>query len=154
MATSLVFKILPIVLAFLLIFNSGLASAQNIPSPNTTTQEVESSRIAGQIIRVEDNTLTVNTRDGVKQINVPENIKITKNGTTAPLSDLETGDGVVITRTDGGEVLSVDTLSGTALDISKWVLPVGLGVLVLAILVFLVWVRMKKDYIKTTGTRM
>lgn len=146
---TFVIKVIPIVLAFLLIFNSGLVFAQNQQSPSGQIQEVTTDRLAGQIIKVENGTITVNTRDGVKQVNVPNNVSVTKNGNSVSTKELQAGDGVVVTRSTNGEVLSIDALSSTALDVSKWILPIGLGVIVLAILALLAWARMRKDYIKT-----
>lgn len=147
-------QFISVLLAFVLVFNSGLALAQTPPVSSPGIQEVESSRIAGQVVKVQGETATINTRDGIKQVNIPSDVSVTKNGNNIRPSDLQPGDGIVVTRTGQGEVLSVDAISGNVLDWTKWVFPVGVGILIIGLIAFLAWQRMRRDYIRTTGTKM
>ena len=103
--------VLALVMSFVLNFHSGLTFAQEQASPSTSVQEVQTNRLTGQIVKVEDSSLTVNTTEGVKEVTVPNNINISKNGNAVSKTELKPGDGVIITQSSNGEILSIDSLS-------------------------------------------
>lgn len=124
-----------------------LAQDQNI-------QTVESTQTTGEIIKKENSILTVQTENQIQELQVPSNVKITKNGTEASLNELQTGDDVVVTHSQSGEILSVEAISGEILDWGTWLVPGILGLILLAGLIYLIRKRMNKGYIQTsTNTR-
>jgi hypothetical protein len=104
------------------------------PSPTSTAevQNIPTQEISGTILRIEGQTLSVDSEDGVRTVTVNDNVSINRNGTQATFSELEVNDDVEIVQTQTGELLSVAATSsevGTATQLAIPLLLVGLAVI-------------------------
>jgi hypothetical protein len=129
------------------IFSAPL-HAQTVTS-NPQTQNVSTSTFSGEITKIDNNKVFVSTDDGVKEITIPGNIKITRNSIESKLADLKTRDQVTVTQSTKGEVLSVDATAGNLVDGAKISLPVIIGILVLLGLLYYFWKKSQQGHIKT-----
>jgi hypothetical protein len=130
------------------------------PSPSPTLQaspspvkDVETTKISGQVIRISNRTLTIQAQDGVKEVNIPQNIRITRNGISANFDGIKTGDLVEVTVSDKGQVLSIDAISREVVDWSRWIIPAVIIGLVLVLLALYLWERSRRGHIKTTSEK-
>jgi uncharacterized membrane protein len=134
-------------IALMTIFSAPL-HAQTVTS-NPQTQNVSTSTFSGEITKIDNNKVFVSTDDGVKEITIPGNIKITRNSIESKLADLKTRDQVTVTQSTKGEVLSVDATAGNLVDGAKISLPVIIGILVLLGLLYYFWKKSQQGHIKT-----
>jgi multidrug efflux pump subunit AcrA (membrane-fusion protein) len=128
------------------------------PSPDTSptvvvTQEVQNvntKEYNGTVTRIEGRTLTVDTNDGVKSINVPENVQIRKNGNEAQLEDIKVNDKISFAQSDNGDVISISATSGEVFDFAKYAIPIGVTALILLGLLYYLFKKSSRGRIRTS----
>ena len=136
--------------------NSQSSSSSNSSNAiiNTSTQ-ISTQSLTGEIQSIENNVLIVNIDGKNASFSIPNNIKITRNTTSAKISDLQPRDQVVIVQTLDRKIISVDsTAAGQVSDFSKLVIPVLIILALLSGLGLYFWNQSKKSKIKTTTTNL
>lgn len=123
-------------------------------TPTDSIRDISTNQITGQVLRVEENRLTLQTTEETKEVTVPEGVRVTKNSDSVNLSDIEPNDLVMVTQNNNGEVLAVDAVSGAVIDFGKWVIPGLVGGLILLLLIIWLIRRSGKQYFKTTVTKV
>lgn len=118
-----------------------VAAQTELPSKNNTLQmEVQntgSSEITGTILRIDNETISVETDEGVKTVILSSNVSLTRNGTSAVVSDLEISDEVTILQSDVGNVLSVTATEAEPENSMQFGIPLLLlGILVIGAFIF------------------
>lgn len=112
-------------------------------------QNINAAEIEGTVLRIEGQTLAIETDDGVKTVTVADNVSLNRNGTAAAFSDLEVNDDVRVLQTEAGEVLSVTATSAEVETAEQFGIPLLLlGVLVIAAFMFFKK-KMGEQHIKT-----
>jgi hypothetical protein len=131
--------------------NSALPSITTqptfVPSPEVTN--VQPTQTTGEVVRRENNVLTVKTGNEVKQISIPDNVKVTRNTFGGNIADIKPNDEVTITEANG-MVLSVEATSGKLFDFGKWLIPMLVLGLIAVLALWFILKRANKSHIKTT----
>ncbi len=133
------FLTLSLLITFIVSLTWVTLAVENIPN-NTTS---------GTVLRREDKTLTVETDNGVKDYNIPDDIKITKNQSESSLNDITQNDRVTITTGNNGNILSVDAVNNKTIDWKSTYLPYAALILIALGLILALWTRKQKGIIKT-----
>jgi hypothetical protein len=122
-------------------------------SSSLETVKVNTVVDKGRLLRVEDNKITVETeKNGTLEIQPNSSIRVTRSGSVVKLSELQVNDQVSVTRTDSGEVLSIDATPGTLADISRLIVPALIVIAILIVLIAWFLSRRNKGHIKTGTT--
>lgn len=98
--------------------------AQN---PPLEVKNIPSLQTSGEVIRVGENSLIVHTPDGIKEVIVSPSIRISRDSSTATIGEIKPGDMVVVMQVENGEILSVDAVSKSVIEVGKWVAPALFG---------------------------
>jgi hypothetical protein len=109
----------------------------------------QSTSVSGEVLRIQGNTLTIETPDGIREVTVPENILLRRNTMEANISDIQPGDDVTINQSANGELLSVNATAGEVVDWSRWLIPITAGAIAVAGLAWWASKRANKPHIKT-----
>lgn len=117
-------------------------------------QALETREISGEVLQLQNQTLTIKTDDGVSQIPINDNITISRDARDAQVQDLEPGDNVTITQTITGQVLGVESTSQTSQDVMQTALPLIGLVLLIGALALYAYKKANKGFIKTNTTRL
>lgn len=137
--------------------SSSMQSQTSVPTPGqspTQTVNIATTDYSGQILKVSTTSLTIDTANGSKQFQVPGNVKIQRNASTALLSELKPGDKVVVKATDTGEVLAISATAGSVINTGKTVLGILILLLILAAIVAYVLRKRNRGFIKTVPTKI
>lgn len=118
--------------------------AQNSPQNINTTQ------ITGEVVKVDQTSLTIQNSSGVKEYTIPGNVSITRDSFGSSLQDLRPHDRVTLTVDDNGDVISGSATSGPLMDVSKWIIPAGLFTLAVLSLLLYLTRRGQKEFIRTS----
>lgn len=142
---------------------TAFAQDTTIPSSMTTSptavrtvspskaevQALTSQEIKGEVLRKNGNVLIIQTDNGNKEVTLPTNSKVTKNGMGSDIGNIKPNDSVTVTQSNG-QVLSIDVTAGEVMDFGKWAIPAALlGLLVLALVISLLS-KASRSHIKTT----
>ncbi len=105
----------------------------------TGVQNVQSQNFSGEVIKIENRTLSVKTSDETKQITVPNSIQIKRNALNATFENIKVNDLVSVSQTTDGEVLSISVTPSTVKNTAKIAVPIAILAifLILAIIYFL-----------------
>ncbi|GEM_PF-4706948 len=111
----------------LLIFLVGIAQIIPIRSPysyaqqnSSSVREVQTQTFSGRVIKLDNNTITITTDNGIKQLLVPQKIRVTRNNIGTALNDIRLNDQIEVTQSAAGDILAIDALPGNAIDWSRW----------------------------------
>ncbi|MFO0704002.1 MAG: hypothetical protein U0525_04740 [Patescibacteria group bacterium] len=129
---------------------SPTVMSTNVLNFPADVRDLNVNQVGGEILKVNDQVLTINSSDGTKQIVLPSNVIVKRNSMNSKVSDLKPGDSVKIKLTSIGEVLSVEATSKEVFDLMKYSIPILIGVLVLFAVIAWLIQRSKKSHIKTT----
>jgi hypothetical protein len=70
-------------------------------------EDVPSQRLSGTVVRIEGRTLYVDTPAGLKRVLVPEDFVIVEEEEDVSFSEIEVDDRVSFTRTEDGELVTM-----------------------------------------------
>lgn len=159
-------QITNIICTFLIIAVSGIllvsgpanikAQTDNITRIPTTQEvtEVRTEEYTGRITRIENRSLILDTQSGSRSVNVPQNLRITKDNNSSNFESLAVNDEVTVKVDQSGQVLDLFATSASAADTSKLLVP-GLVLLLLGLLAaYILARRANKGHIKTTTTQV
>jgi hypothetical protein len=132
----------------ILSINPQLLQAQQSP------QQLETTQISGEVMKIENDTITIQSDNGMQQMQISNNINITRNGMGAQVQDLKPGDNITVTQTTAGVVLGVESTSQTVEDIMQMAIPIIIGLILLAIVATIAYKKSNKGFIKTSPTRL
>jgi hypothetical protein len=123
--------------------------AQSNPS---TIKNVGTTEVSGEVVQKNNNTITVKTTDGIKELALANSVPIKKDYTVADVSHVQTNDKVNILATNNGQVLSVEAYSKPMDTIRTLFLP--FMVLLIGFILYTQYRRSKSgaQFIKTTVT--
>jgi hypothetical protein len=117
--------------------------------PAQQVENVSTTTIKGQITRKDANQLTIKTDEGVKQVTIPANISIYRNGNATNFDNLKVNDHVSITYDAGGQLVRTEATSESVVVSSQRML-IGIGILAIALVVgYTLWKKSKQPHIKT-----
>jgi hypothetical protein len=123
-----------------------------ITTEESEVQDIATTEISGDVLKIEGRMLYIQTNNGVKQVEVPDNIVIVKNGNEVGFNEIGTNDNVVVTQTQEGTVLSVEVSEGGILNFSdpviKWVVIAAAALILIGLLWWFIS-RANKPHIKT-----
>lgn len=131
--------ILLLLLTFTICLTWATLAVENIPN-NTTS---------GTVIKKEDKIITVQTDDGVKDYNIPDGIKITKNQFETDLNNISPNDRITITTGNNGNILSLDAVSNSIANWKTTILPLAALILIIFGLILTLWQKRQQGIIKT-----
>lgn len=122
---------------FLLLFLFLIGIAQIIVTPHSSyadnqgsVRELQTITFSGRVIKLNNNIITVQSGNIVKEITVPQRVRVMRNNIETAVTDVRLNDQLQVTQTPSGEVLSLTAFSSDVLLASRLVLPLGiLGVL-------------------------
>ncbi|GAC1391642.1 MAG: hypothetical protein NVSMB46_04870 [Candidatus Saccharimonadales bacterium] len=135
---------------------------QQSTSSNTTNQnqtqsqskDITTHEVSGQVLKVSNDKLTVDTPSGSKEFTIPGNIRIQRNTDSVTVKDIKPGDKVSLKVDDQNQVLAVSATSGNLINSTKYIVVI---VVILLILALILWRFLKKrnaGFIKTTPTQV
>lgn len=136
---------------------TATASATPLASPTETdtVTSLETRTIEGEIIKTNDDGITVDTGDETMEIRLFNNIQITRDGKEVEPSALQTGDQVkAVIDTNSNQAISVEATSAQTAGMQQWLLPAAIGLLLLIAVVYWLMKRANRQRIKTTNTKM
>jgi hypothetical protein len=133
------------------VIEGGIVSPSPTSSDVTSIDKVEYS---GEVTKIDGRTLTIDTSAGTKQVTVPDNLQVKKNGYDSKLEEIKVNDKVAFAQSSGGELLSLSATSAEVTDFSKRAIPFVIGGLVLLGLIFYLLAQRNKGHIKTTTEKV
>jgi hypothetical protein len=132
---------------------SESATASSTPSPSPTT--LQTQELSGEVVRLEGNILTLKTDTETKELMLNGQIKVTRDGELVGKDQVKPGDKVKATiDQDTGQVLTLEATSAKQAGLANWILPVLIGLALLAGLLYWLMNRQKTGQIKTTTTNL
>jgi hypothetical protein len=95
------------------------------------------------------NPLTVNSNGQDRQINAAPGMTVVRDGKTAAVGDLKVGDQVNVTSNPDNSVSRIETTSvaKSGSSIWKWLIPLLIALLVIALLAYLLSRRKRDDFV-------
>lgn len=79
-------------------------------------EDVPSQRLSGTVVRIEGRTLYVDTPGGLKRVLVPEDFVIVEEEEEVSFSEIEVDDRVSFTRTEDGELVTMQVETDNFFD--------------------------------------
>jgi hypothetical protein len=148
-----------VVSGILISSNSCLVAAQEpsatitptISEPTPTAAEIQTSSFSGVVEKINGDTVVVNTNGNFREVVVPGNVNVTKNGTGSSVNQIEPGDRITVTENSNGGVVSVDVVSGQLVDTVSVGLPIIIGILLLLAIIYFWWRKSQEGHIKTSS---
>ncbi len=139
-------SVIAIFLALMLVFPAyGQDNSTMGRGTVTNTQTIE-----GKVTRIDGEMLTIDTNEGIKQLMLPGNVGISRNGAGIAANEIQLNDRITIESDSMGNVLQADVTSGGIFDSMRWVIPTIGAVLVGLVAFSLVRSRANKQYFKTS----
>lgn len=121
---------------------------------NSSTDNNSVSKDTFEISKIDGNKFTL-VKDGkTTEALLNDNIKLTKNGSTAKISDLKTQDQVTLSKDSSGAIIAVDVVAREVFDAAKYIIPGLVLLILLAGLAYYLYSRMNKGHIKTQATKI
>lgn len=138
-------------LAFLSVAPLITTPVQTFAQSNSTgVQDVQRNEFKGEVLKIANDKLTVDSNGITKEFTVPNGIRISKNTLESKLSDIQPKDKVTVTYSGNNQVLAVDATSGEVFDYGKFALPaIIIGLLLIGLVIYLAR-RSQERHIKTT----
>lgn len=121
-----------------------------VPTYTVQVTSVDKKEYSGEITKIENRTLTVNTSDGTKQINIPANIQIKKDGADSTFDSIKVNDKVTFAQSNSGELLSVSITSSEVSNVEKIALPVAIALILILGTIFYLIRKNRRGNIKTS----
>lgn len=106
------------------------SSATPSPSPTSTDSESQEDFSSGTVRGVEDNKLIVEVDGEEREIELPEDVQVVRDGQEVSLSDVVDGDTVSFERDNEGEITEVRVASEQSMNFWRGFLPILVVVLV------------------------
>jgi len=134
---------------------SGRIYAQDSSQPTsypssaaTGVSSVSTTSFTGKLIKVDNNTYTLQSDSATKQFNIADGSKVsvTRNGSAAQLSDVQINDQLTIQYDQNNNVIKIDSSS---VDYVKIALIVLVILIVLGLLAAMLLGNRNKSHIKT-----
>lgn len=113
--------------------------------------EVETQETDGTLLKREGKSLFIETNDGTKQVTAPENINVTRNGSSVPLEEMEAGDEVEFKTDATGNLLEISSTSSTIMGLSRGTVMALGGILLIGIVGYFLFRGSQKAHIKTAS---
>ncbi len=109
----------------------GESTSSATPSPNPSTPAESTANVtSGTIQRVEDNRLVLEVDGEERQVELPQDVQVTRDGQAASLSDISSGDTASFERNDQGQITEVRVASQQSMNFWRGFLPILVVVLV------------------------
>jgi competence protein ComGF len=123
-------------------------------SQNQTNKVVNTEQFTGELIKKNNNVLTIKNDNQIIEYNVNNEIKINKDGAGSALDKLQVGDRLLVTKVkESQEILSVDIVSRSIFYNSMIILWVIISLLLITGLIWFMINKSKHDLIRTTTTK-
>ena len=106
------------------------SSATPSPTPESTPGESTSDITSGTVQRVEDNRLVIEVSGEEREVNLPDNVQVTRDGQDIELNAIEEGDVASFERNAEGEITEVRVASQQSMNFWRGFLPILAVVLV------------------------
>jgi hypothetical protein len=131
--------------------NPTLTETPSITAVNTpVAQNVPNETIVGIVLKNSDGNLVIQTVDkGIKSLNIPQNVKVTRDSIGSSVNNIQPNDQVNVTTDNSGSILSVDATSNTLISIQRFLLPILALLLILLGLILTSVKRRQQGLIKT-----
>lgn len=110
---------------------------------------LSNEKISGVVLKNNDNQITIQSDQGIQEFNIPNNIRITKNGIQSDINNIKPNDRIIFTLDNNGNLLSVDSITGIIFDIGRWFLPLASILLVLLGVTLLANSKSRRGHFKT-----
>jgi hypothetical protein len=127
-------------------------SAATATPPQVVT--LQTSDFTGRVIKILNNVITVDANNSIKEITLPGNVRITRNGLTAEIKDIQVGDQVTVTTDNTNNVLKVDVQAQAILEASTMLIVIIPVLLLLAIFVYIYNRNRNQAHIKTAPAQV
>jgi preprotein translocase subunit YajC len=126
------------------------------PSQTTTVTNLETREVSGEVIRTENDRITVETDAGeTVEMQLFDNIQITRDGKDVQPSDIKTGDQVTATiDSNSNQAIVLEATSQQTDAMQQWLVPAIIGGLILLGLIYWLMRKAQRQRIKTTTTNM
>lgn len=133
---------------------SAMMDTTMMQSSSRSTDNNSVSKDTFEISKIDGNKFTL-VRDGkTTEALLNDNIKLTKNGSTAKISDLKTQDQVTLSKDSSGAIIAVEVVAREVFDAAKYIIPGLILLILLAGLAYYLYSRMNKGHIKTQATKI
>ena len=106
------------------------SSATPSPTAESTPDESAAEITSGTVQRVEGNQLVVEVNGEEREVDVPNDVRITRDGQDIELNAIEAGDVASFERNDEGEITEVRVASQQSMNFWRGFLPILAVVLV------------------------
>ena len=114
---------------------------------------VSTEQYTGELIKKDNNILSISKDKEVKEYNVKADIKIKRDGLSSSIDKLQAGDRLLVTQNkDTKELLSVEVVSKGILDNSLMLIGGIILLLLIAGIIYYLIKKSQKDIIRTTTT--
>jgi hypothetical protein len=164
MTTSVIIKKLVVwgtvsILSFaILSLNPSLnpVSLSPVPILAQTSVDVKTDKFTGELIKKDDNKITLQSNSMTKDFLIPSSIKINRDTLSSSINKLEIKDQVTVTtNSETGLILSVEAVNGGLFDYAKYVVPGGIFLLLVVGFAYYLLKQSQTGRIKTTtATRL
>ena len=124
-------------------------------TPVAQTQTVTEQTFSGDVLKLDNNKLTVKSDAETKEFILGANYKVTRDGSASEANAIKPGDTIKVTSNGTtGEVLALDTTSPSAANATKIAVPAIIGVVVLLGLLYYLFRKKGARQIKTSTTKL
>lgn len=116
------------------------------------TATIQSTRIEGEILRIDDHRVILETKNNqIKELTVPTGVKIERDERESEYKNLQPGDRVILIQNNNGEVISVESTSAPIVNLENIILPILLLLVPLTILALILKMKSQRNFIRTSG---
>ncbi len=139
MKKLIIFTVSAIFLAILTFIIVKVARTQNQTADILKT--VSTIKVSGEVLKIDSRKMTVQTNEGVKEIDIPPTIKITVNKADAQLEKVKPKDKVEIVFNEGGQILVVNVTSNNLFTWRRLIIPT---IIILLVAILASWLSLEK----------
>lgn len=133
-------------IGIIMLFLVGLIQNQVLAQ---SEKAIATREVAGTVLRKDSSVLSIQTNNGVRELSIPDNIKITRNYMSSTISEIQPNDKVKVQVADSGQILSVDVTSGSLVEKTSMLVPLLIGAALAAGAVLLLVKKRDEQHIKT-----
>lgn len=110
--------------------STSSATPSASPSALPTSSEADNNITSGTVERVEDGRLVVSVDGEERDVEIPDDVQVTRDGQDINLDDIQSGDTASFERNEQGEITEVRVASQQSMNFWRGFLPILLVVLV------------------------
>jgi hypothetical protein len=112
-------------------------------------ETVQTKDFTGKIVKVENRTFFVKSGNDTREVTIPDNVSITRNGQTIEMREVQVDDDVKVTTDQSDAVLAFDVTSQAMKRAVPLAVIVGLLGLVAAVIGLMFWKKTHTAQIQT-----